>query len=341
MNRATGVQRDEFDRRTGFANESDGRIDSLLDRQYRDTSGLQERTFAEMLDQRRAGFDEQQGFDREGFDGATLADQGLVTENRRIRLEQRAIADAEQARQRGFQGQADDLAAALPGLVGFNAQRRGATDATAVRSAAAQAAVSPALAPRKGMDAMTAALTASEGNRGQAEGMTDALSAASFAGNSDAFQGAERQLGSFVDGLAALTSRARLSRASLDDELAVGGTEREQAGARRDFSADLSGRTADARSGVASNYRGQIGNAISGNADQLGDALSRFFGGSLSSEGGRADGLMGSSNRFENARTGLSNYKIGKTTAYSPLGNTLKTINDAAKEAARAANGGG
>lgn len=342
MNEMTGVQRDEFDRRMRYAAESDVRTGGLLDRQYADTSALEDRTFAEMLEQDRAGYDDQLGIGRAAFDTRMLADNGLITEGRRIRLEQNAISNAERDRQRGFQGQADDLAAALPGRIGFDAQRAAAIGATARRAAIADEAMTGPVAPGvKGLDPMTAAMIASETSRGQGEAATDARSAAAFSARGDAFAGAERDLGSFADALSSLTQRAQLSRASLGDELAVGSTERAQAGDRRDFAVSLGDRTADQRGRTEGNYRDAMRSTISGSAERLGDALGRFFDRSLGSEDTMTSGLIGSSNRYEGTRVQLGNYRMGNTTAYSPLGNLVGMINAAGQRAVSAMAGGG
>src|SRR5690349_19867552 len=119
LDKGAALSRDEFNRRMADLTGSDTRLLDLARQQYGDESGNEDRTFADLLDNAHAGFDEQStisdetanerlGIEKSAFDQQMEALGGLITAQRGARLKMQEAQQAELARQRAFQGQADE-----------------------------------------------------------------------------------------------------------------------------------------------------------------------------------------------------------------------------------------
>jgi hypothetical protein len=332
----------EFDSRMTGVNASDLRLDDLANRQYTDMSGLEDSTFDWMLGNNQAGFDEQQTVAGKALDDQMTALGGLMTSQRKSRLEAAAASEAEKNRQLAIQSQADALAGALPEDIGFSAQAEAFGDALAKRSGFARASMTAAEAPgfAAGGDDLVRREFEKQQQRGYGEALTDADSAARVSSYSDAFVDSERKLGDFAGQIGQLTSKAAISRSALPYELGVSALDKSQARDRYASESDMISGDAARRSDARGQYRENSANARGAYADNYGSALEDYFGKQFGSEGTYVDRLMGSSTNYANKILGLGNYKMANTTAYNPLSAILKSAEKAAAQAMTAGAGG-
>lgn len=354
LDQSATISRDIFDTRMTDVRASDARTLDLNRRGYDAQSGNQAKTFADLLANSTAGFDEQTGIadetfndrqaiERTAFDQQMEALGGLVTAQRGARLKMQEAAASERQRQRAFQGEADDLAAALPGQVGFDAQAVGRDAALADRLALIQDTVSRGEVPAWAKTA-AGAFAAAQG-RGYAESMGDATATAKVSAYGDAYQGAERTMGRTADDISGLTRKAEISRQALPAELGVGQLEGEQGKERADFATALAkevGQRRDqivadrgeGRSRASERYRGATDQTRSRFGEQMQGVFDDYFGGSIDAEGRFISGITGASTNLENKLLNLNNFKMNNTRVTSPLANTLRAFEQAAAAAA-------
>lgn len=323
------MQGREFDQRMGLVRGSDGRVDDLLKRQYDDISGLEDETFWEMLRGSQAGFDEQQTIAGSAFDEQMGALDGLMTAQRRSRLETQALTQAEEARQRAFQDDADGRAAALPGQIGYDAQQLGYGDALARRSGFAAANMSgpESASSSVGGDPLMRREFERQQQRGYGEALTDATNAAKVSAYGDAYAGSERKLGDFAGAIDLITRQAANSRQALPFEHAVPAFDRRNAEMDYDFTVGMSEDGARRRGLAAGDFRDNEATARERYARGWGSALESFFGNQLGTESTFTDRMIGSSNQYENKLVNLGNYRIQNASTFSPASLLLSAIN--------------
>lgn len=316
----------EFDRRMTGVNASDLRLDALSDAQYADMSGLEDETFAWMLGNNQQGFDEQQTVAGKALDEQMGALNGLMTSQRKARLEAAAASEAERNRQLAIQAQADTLASAVPGDIGFEAQTQSFGDALARRTAFTAANTTGPTARNLGpnADPLIAREYEKQAQRGYGEALTDATAGSRVASYSDAFVDSERKLGEFAGAVSDLTNKAAISRSALPYELGVSALDKNQAKERYAEQGDMISGDADRRARAMGDFRDNNANARENYGRDYGSALEDYFGKQFGSEGNYVDRLMGSSTNYTNKVVNLGNYKMANTTAYSPLSAAIK-----------------
>lgn len=363
LDKSAGISRDEFNKRMAALGLSDARVTDLLNHQYGDESKNQADDFAYQLDQAQKGFNEQTALSDETanaristadkyFGDEIGAQTGLVTAQKGARLQMKAAADAERTRQDAFQGQADQLASALPQRVGFDAQASDRAQAIQDRGALIRSSATDVAAPAIGGDPRVAAAFAAQNERGSQAGLGDALAASKVSAYGDAFQGANRTLGAAADDLSALTNKAQISRSALPAELGVGQVEKDNAQQRYDFASALAktmGGKMDSiiadkgarQAGVASDYRTSLKDAHSTFSQQIQKMLEDYYGRNYDTENSYITGLTNSSSNLESKLINLNNFKMGNTLVTSPLASFVKMTDAALEQAARAAAGGG
>ena len=345
-NRTAALQAAEFDKRMGLVNQSDARIDQLVRDQYREVSGLEDETFSWMLNNDRAGFDEQMGLNARGFDvtqtiaGKAFSDQmdafgDLITAQRAARLEKQAFTEAEEARQKVYQDRADLMAGALPGEIGFDAQQIAFGDALDRRTDFAAGNIGPrSTSPVPAGDPTVAAMFDNALTRGHGEAAASARSGANLAAYGDALTASDRKLADFGDDIAVMTRQAATSRAPLSLEQAIADLVSDNAAEAYDFKVDTLGNIADQRIGAETRYTGQQADTLgdyrvaSGNtreryATNFGDALTEFYDRNFQSEGTYTDRLIGSSNNYEGKIVNLGNYRMSAMQPNTLLGDLL------------------
>lgn len=368
------TQNDEFGKRLGVQRHADktavaneaasfddlgawelGQTHSLL--------GLGAEGFDESMRLGREAFARELGLEGETFDrlqtvaGQTFDKQmealgGLMTAQRAARLEMQATSEAERARQMAFQGEADELAAALPGAIGFDAQQDTLAEQWAKRKAGAEAAATGAVAPvsKRGMSDELAALFDAESARGRGQALDQAAAQSKLSAASDAFTASERQLGDFGDEISQLTRKAQMSRALLPGELGVGRLKLDDADADFDFATGLAealgGMRYDTEKGYGENRLGtaqrygdnMLGanenrysallDARSGYADNMGRAKGDYWSRKSAADVAWAQNLIDTSLDYENKMSQNSQYRMGSVSKTSPLstfGSLLKT----------------
>jgi len=361
LDKGAAISREEFDKRIAEILASDQRQIDLSKRGYQEGAANEDATFAALLDNARAGYDEQgrisdtttadrMSVEKSAFDQQMEALGGLMTAQRGARLKMQEAADSERTRQREFQAQADGVAAALPGQIGFDAQTTGRNDAFARRASLIQSTAPGSDTPAWAKGAASA--FASADRRGTDLGLGDSLAAARVSSYGDAFQGAERGIGKAADDISLLTNKAEISRSALPAELGVGQLEGSQAKERADFATALSKEMGGKRDAViadrgqtqtdnSSRYRDATGGARKTFGQQQGDSLGGMFDRLLGAEGAFISGRAGSSQNLENKLISLNNFKMNGTRVTSPLAGLLREVDKAAEQAARAYAGGG
>ncbi len=335
-NRTAALSGREFDTRMGLVRGSDTRVDDLLQRQYRGISGVEDETFQFLLDNNRGGFDEQLDLDRSNFDlthtiagdafNAQLAAlQGMITTQRQARLEKQAFTEAEEKRQKAIQDRADQMAEALPGEVGFDAQQLAYGDALDRRTEFAKANMTaPSGVPVNAEDPVIASLFGRASEKAYGDALTTATSDAGLASYGDAFAASNRKLSTFASDIDRMTRQAATSREPLTFEQAIAEIVRRNATEAYEFQSDMLGRTADMRinaadryadrrGGAMNDYRVNSGEARRDYATNYGSALSNFYDRSLGSESIYTDRLMGSSRDYESKAVNLGNWRMQNT----------------------------
>lgn len=364
LNQSAQISATEFDKRMKELGLSDTRLTDLATGQHNEEGQNADQTFAYLLDQAQKGFNEQQQIDTSGFDARYAnandafgqemgAQQQLMTAQRAAREANQAASDAERQRQLAFQGQADELSRALPGQIGYDAQAAGRQTAVTDRSKLINDAATKVAAPVfGGSDPTVSGAYASAAARGSSAGLGDALRAANLASYGDAFEGAQRQLGGFNQGVAGITTKAGISRSALPAELGVGRLQAANAKDQYDFTSGLakdmgaqrdqilSGNT-QKQAGVASDYRSNLNNAENGFSTAFQSMLEKYYGNRLDSEGNFINGFTNSSQDLENKLLNLNNFKMTNTSVTSPLASTLKSVDKAMQKAAASGGGGG
>lgn len=363
LNRGADLSREAFDGRLRELGLSDTRIADLLRKEYGEGAANEDASFKDLLENNQAGFDEQVGIsnttadERLGIEKSAFDDQmealgGLMTAQRGARLKMQEASKAERDRQQGFQAQADELAGALPGQIGYDAQEAGRAVAFGSREGLIRANTSATDTPayaRK--DPTLAGAFATQDARGTTAGLGDALGQARISSRSDAYQEAERNIGDFATDISGLTSKAALSRSALPAELGVGKLEGEQAKERSDFAtalaqefggkrSDIVSERGDRLSSTASDYRNNVATARSGFADKMQKVLGEYYGGQFDAEGNYIAGVSNASTNLESKLLNLNNFKMNNTLVTSPLANTIRLVDAAADKAAKAAAGG-
>jgi hypothetical protein len=336
------VSQEQFDRRNQITSDSDARTHDLIDREYADTSGLEDSTFGYLLGQNQAGFDEQQTIAKKAFDEQMSAFGGLMTAKRASRLEQIDASERELARQRAFQAEADQLADALPGKIGFAAQEADRSAAFQRRGDFAKSVISAAAAPPSyAKDPRLAAAYAGGQEQGVQAGIGDALSSAKLSSYRDAFQGAERNIADFGSDIDVLGRKAANSRAALPAELAPGDLKASDAQQTYDWTVDMSKDDAQRRADLNKDYRTNLSNAQQQNADSLSKAFANFFGRSYDTENTLVGRLTGASSGLENKIVSLNNMRVNNTQPNYKWGDLARLIDKTGEQAARAMAGGG
>lgn len=339
--RTSALDAAEFDTRMGYARDSYGRMDELTRRQYGDASALEDETFSFLLNNRRGGFDEQQGLARTAFDGQMDLLDGLMTTQRGARLEAQALREAENARQAGYQGGADDLSRALPGKIGYDAQTAAAADALARRVQFTDANTTPTEAMAFGdKDSVLARAFRAENARGLTEARTDAVNAAGLDARGDAFAGAGREIIDFAGAVGKLGRQAANSRAALPAEMEGVRVGRDMAEERYGAESGLIDRYATQRGGALGDFREGEAGARVDFADKSGGVLADYYGRTLGGENSYIDRMMGSSNTYTNKVTNLGNFKMQNTSTFNPWSSVLKELESSAAKAMSAGAGG-
>ena len=354
LDKGATISREAFDSRMKDIRLSDARLLELARRGYTDTAANEDQTFADLLTMSREGFDEDLAITDEtatnrlntqktAFDQQMEALGGLVTAQRGARLKMQEARTAEVERQKGFQAEADGLAEALPGEIGYGAQETARGAAFADRLALIQDSISNVTGPAWATGADGAAYTANA-QRGRDVAVGDASAAARVSAYSDAYQGSERRMGRFADDLGELTAKAQLSRSALPAELGVGKLEGEQAKERADFGVALAREMGDrrdqieadrgaGRSRVSRNFTGARTGARRGYGDNRGRTLDRYFDAQTGAETDFISGLSEASRSLESRLLGYNNFKMGNTRVTSPLANTIRAFEDGMRAA--------
>lgn len=363
LDQSAAISRTEFDKRMAALGGSDARTTDLLTGQHNEEGANADQTFAYLLDQAQKGFGEQQQIDSSGFDARyantndafdkEMTAQGdLMTAQKAARVQSAQASEAERQRQLAFQGQADDLARALPGQIGYDAQTAGRQTALGDRSALIKSAMTQVAAPAfAGGDPTVSGAYAAAADRGSNAGLGDALRSADLSSYGDAYQGANRELGGFASDVAGITTKAGISRSALPSELNVGKVQAGNAKDQYDFASGLAKDMGGARDQIladnttrqgttASNFRSANTSAENNFSDAFAKMLSDYYGNKIDSEGNYINGLTTSSTDLENKLLNLNNYKLTNTSVTSPLASTLKSIDKAGQKAAAAAGGG-
>lgn len=357
LNESAGITRDEFDRRARELGLSDAAISQMLDAQHTEGAANEDKSFSYLLDQAKQGFDEQQQLsgdvagqryanENQSFGQQMSALDTLMTAQKSARMASQAASDAERARQLQIQGQADELSAALPGKIGYDAQTAGRQQAFGDRSALIKNTASVVAAPTfAGADPTVSGAYAAQADRGSAAGLGDALNQAGLASYGDAFQGAQRTMGGFADDVAGLTTKADISRSALPAELGVGKLGADNAKQRYDFASTLAKDMGDrkdqiladygqAQSGSMSSNRDNIRGAATTYAEQMAKMLDDYYGRKMDSQSNYINGFVNSSQSLESKLLNLNNFKMGNTSVTSPLASTVKMIDKAGEQAA-------
>lgn len=342
INKNTALSRAEFDKRDAVVQDSD-RWMSEIARQEAERAGTNsDETFAYLLGQNRSGFDEQQGLTRKALETQSGAFGGLVTASRAARLRQIEASNAERDRQLAFQGQADDLAAVLPGNIGFDAQQTGRADSMALRGALITAATGagPATPSFGGDDARLSGAYAGAAEGGRSEGIGDSLRSANLSSYQDAFKGSEADLARFGTDIGQLTTKAAISRSALPAELQEGAIARRIAEDGYKGTVDYANTERDLTSDSLSRFRGANTQSRSDYSSGLQDALNNYFGRSYDTRGALTDKVLGASTTYEDRVTGANNQRINNTKP-SPWLRALSGIVSDAEKAVGAAVGKG
>jgi hypothetical protein len=339
IDKNTALMGQEFDKRDLIARQSDDRISNLVNREYGDQSKLADSTFSYLLGQNQTGFDEQQTIAKKAFDEQMGAFGGLMTAKRASRLEQIDASERERARQQAFQSQADDLAAALPGQIGFDSQQEGRANAFADRSAFINKnTTAPAEAPSFARDPRLAGAYAGANQAGVQSGVGDALHSATLSSYRDAYQGSERDLADFASAIDTLTNKAEISRSALPAELAVGGAKAKNAQDTYDATIDFSKGNAERTADTAKNYRDALTASKQQNSDALAQAFDNYFGRQYSTENNLVGNLLDASLNKQNQIVGIRNQQIQGIRPNTFWGDLARTAEKAANAYAK---GGG
>lgn len=360
LDKGADISRAEFDKRMSEILASDARLLDLSQKGYTDAAANEDATFADLLTNAQVGFDEQStivdetaaermGVQKSAFDQQMEALGGLMTAQRGARLKMQEASAAERERQQALQGQADELADALPEQIGFNAQEQARQKAFADRLSLINETTTAPTGPAWAKGAAGAYANADAA--ATAVGQGDAAAAARVSSYGDAFQGSERTMGGFADDIAGLTRKAELSRSALPAELGVGKLEGEQAKERADFAVALAKEMGDRRDKIAADrgegrtatsktFRGALGSARESFGTRRGSSIDNLYDRLFSAESGYISGVSGSSQNLENKLVGLNNFKMGNTTVTSGVANALREV-EAAVKAAYGMPGGG
>lgn len=354
LDRGADLSRDEFNRRMAEIGLSDTRMLDLSKRGYTDQAANEDATFADLLANAAGGFDQQTtisdetanerlGIEKTSFDTQMDALGGLMTAQRGARLKMQEASEAERQRQLAFQNQADDVATALPGQIGYDAQEAARADSLAGRLSLLNANAPGANVPAWAKGA--AGAYAAEDQRGRDVGLGDALASAKVSSYGDAFQASERGIGRAADNISELTTKAGISRSALPAELGVGKLMAEQAGERANFATalaksmgekrgDIAADRGSGRMDVSKTYTDATGKARGDFGEKRGSTLADYFDKMFGAESGFINGVSGTSQNLENKLLNLNNFKMNNTSVTSPLANTLRAIEDAMAKAA-------
>lgn len=265
------------------------------------------------------------------------AKRGVWTAEDQARADYDAAGAAERARQIGYQGEArGSLAEALRGL-SFDASEARRVADTADRSAFTTSAITTPTAAPTGMSG----LVAEEMARKAAAAVSGAKTTAAAGAGLDAYAAAGRGGGKILvdlgDRLALIDANSQTSASALPAELMAAVTRRNnsralgdlliaQAGERGEGARHISAVRREGEGKVNTKYTDDLGRSAEGAGNRRRQALSDYFTRSIQSEDDFTRGLLTDSSDYEGKMTGLTNYKIANTRAYSPVGTALSTL---------------
>lgn len=301
MNANTAAQAASFDQRMALASGSDERTMDLVQRQYGDTSGLQDTTFDYLLNQ-----------SQERADSQDLAAKGLITAQTQNNQERVQTKAAEAAQQSGF---ADRLMTQVSeGIRAATSQFAQAGKFGGDRLDLIKSALGgPSTGAPAGADELVQRAYADRAQAAHDTALSEGAAGAQVGGMQDASSWAGQIMDNKSRAVDRIQGRAALSKAQLGDELA-----------NVDASDQLAANHASFAGNLAEWLEGQKTNAWQTYAQNEGSALDSYYGNSLGSEGEYTQGMIGSNQHQDDTRTSLANYKIGNTQANTTFGDLLK-----------------
>lgn len=309
MDANTAAQGAQFDRRMGYTRDSDKRVMDLLQRQYGDTSALEDTTFDFVLDQ-----------SKQRADSVDLAARGLITETQKNANSRVALRGAEAARQSGYLDKIAANIATAANDVGFAGQQGYAADALTGRMGVMDKAIGPASESMATptADALVQGAMASRAGAARDAGMKQGAALSKVGSYEDASSWADQLQKAAFDRSDTIKGRADLSQAFSGREVGAVDASDELALHHADFAKGLAEWLESQRVGAQGDY-----------ATKTAGDLDSYYGRSFGSEADFTQGMVGSSQHLEDTNTNLANYVIGNTSANHTFGDLLKTAGNA------------
>jgi len=328
-NLVTTVQRPQFDFRMANTRAGDRTQLDLSQQGLNARLGNRSAGVGDILSRTGAGFNTSLGLRDTNSQEQTGIQLGNIAANRDVRVNQAALHDAELAKQRTFQAEADTLAAGYKTTAGAPQFGVDKTGAVTGRNAAVDAAVtgpSPDASGTTAVNPLLKTIFAAELAKGMNEATTRAKKGNEVRGYGDALVSAGRRNVNFSDALALVDAKAGISASALPAELAVGAIERDNAGAAAEmrsqiadafFGGSISANDTRTSQGVdnAGGYYDTVGTALDGNFNRLSGA-----------EADRTGALNNNSSEYEQGRTRTADMRAQSTSYTSPLGTLLSQV---------------
>lgn len=327
IDRQTDLSAREFDERTRLARESTSRSNDLIERGFTERSDLAGETYRGVSGANLGKISRDTTATDEYF--ASLAGildtQGASYDSARADYE--AVAEEERARQAGIRSRADARVDTLIADSGFPAAITDRNRAATARNSLVDFATS--VAGRQPIDTYQDAtgpfadeLAFREGQATERAGIT-ADRRSQIAAYGDAAREGTRRIASAGDDLSALDRESRSTIATLPLRLNPSQLVYRQATDRAAGARDLAGGNLEGKLRLSNTDLQRTVRPLTQYADAVDRALNSYYESRLSSEDQYSTGVIGNSQRFEDANRNLTNYRVANNKGASPLGDLM------------------
>jgi hypothetical protein len=318
-NANTARQAGAFDERMQLAGASDQRVMGIEQKQYQQTSDLENNTFATLLK-----------YAQDHADDNALEDKGLVTAQRQLNNQAIQTKTLEAANQSGYlqkmtQQVADAVSSAMPGS---QAAMTTANFAQRMKLMGTALAANPGAAPSLTADDLVKQAYAARQDAANATIAKEAQAGSFVNATKNSASWADQLLSQGAQSANLTANRAALSKSLEGNELASNTASDQLAQAHASFAKGLNDWTLGQKNAAENTYSGQAG-----------QTLSDYFDRSLQSEKDYSSGLIGANTAADATDTALANYKVGNTTANTNIGDALLTAGKLAAAGAGAVGG--
>lgn len=336
-----GISRQEFDRRYAFQNEGDKTQYALEDQSAAEQDRLSRDGFGQIMDVRRTNFDTNAGLEDDRLTTSRNADTKLFDTLRDVREGNLALSEAELARQREFQGQADSLAAdfvAASGQPAFDASRGASELRRAATTNAAITGPSVSAPLTEGGHSLIRRVYEQKATEGVDAARTEAAGRSKVAAYGDALVDAQRGLAKFAESTDIVGRKADLSGAALTPELAAGGVKAGNAVDEASATKTIAGDYASGKTSVNNDYASDLSNTLRNYFSDTMDSSAGYFDRKGEGEASYTDDKVRASETYEQALRDTTNMRISGAKASNPVGSVVSSL--ASLASTRAAYGG-